>query len=76
MNQQESDMLTKSAPVPPEATTDRPLFGYKAFDADLKCRGFQYEIGQTYEIPADQHPVRCGSVGFHWCENPMDIWSY
>ena len=50
------------------------LHGYKAYDKDLKCRGYQYEIGKTYET--DQHPVRCGSTGFHWCENPLDMWSY
>ena len=50
------------------------LHGYKAFNADLTCRGFQYAFGQTYETK--EHPIRCGVVGFHWCENPMDLWSY
>jgi len=50
------------------------LHGYKAFNADLTCRGFQYALGQTYETK--EHPIRCGAVGFHWCENPMDLWSY
>jgi hypothetical protein len=59
----------------PKTTEAAPvLHGYKAYDKDLKCRDYQYEIGKTYET--DRHPVRCSSTGFHWCENPLDMWSY
>ena len=42
---------------------------YKGFDKDLKCRGFQYEIGEEYEC---EDAVAC-ETGFHACERPMDV---
>ena len=45
---------------------------YKGFDKDLKCRGFQYEVGGEYE---EQSASLC-SAGFHACENPLDTLRY
>ena len=45
---------------------------YKGFDKDLKCRGFQYEIGKEY---AENAADICHK-GFHACENPMDVFGY
>lgn len=49
------------------------LTTYKGFDADWSCRGFKYEIGQTYE---HQGSVEHCSSGFHACEHPLDVWRY
>ena len=45
---------------------------YKGFDKDLKCRGFQYEIGKEYEEKAASLCNR----GFHACEHPLDCFRY
>jgi hypothetical protein len=55
-------------------TRNEPIKGYKGFDKNLQCRGFQYEIGKEYET--DKKPVRCAENGFHLCENPLDVLNY
>ena len=61
----------------PETEPDpAEIVAYKGLDKNFRCRGFQYEVGQTYELPAGTKPARCASHGFHWCENPLDIWTY
>ena len=45
---------------------------YKGFNKDMTCRGFQYEIGKTYETDKAE---LCSS-GFHACENPLDCFGY
>ena len=45
---------------------------YKGFNKDLTCRGFQYEIGKTYEEPE----ANLCKNGFHACTAPLDVFGY
>ena len=49
------------------------IIGYKGFDKNLQCRGFQYEVGKEYECK--DHIKLCNS-GFHFCENPQEVLGY
>ena len=46
---------------------------YKAFDKDMKCRDFQYEVGKEYEM--DGH-IECCTRGFHACESPLEVFDH
>ena len=47
--------------------------GYKVFNPDFTCRGFQYEVGKTYE--ENVVPDVC-EVGFHFCQKLVDCFGY
>ena len=49
------------------------MIGYKAFNKDLTCRGFQYEVGQTYSM--DEKPIPC-ERGFHFCKSIAETYDF
>lgn len=49
--------------------------GYKAFDSDMTCRGFQYEIGETYTLE-DPDSLKICESGFHFCPDIVSCYGY
>ena len=47
--------------------------GYKAFNDDMTCRGYQYEVAKTY---SHDGPIKPCEAGFHFCENLYDCFNY
>ena len=52
---------------------EEKIVAYKGFDENLRCGGFQYEIGKEYE---QKDEIKCCSKGFHACTNPFDVLNY
>ena len=55
--------------------TDEPqgIIAYKGFQSDWTCRGFQYQVGETYEVSGK---IEACANGFHACEHPLDVFNY
>ena len=53
--------------------SEKVITSYKAFDKNMQCRGFQYEVGKEYEMNGE---IKCCNRGFHACKSPLEIWDY
>ena len=53
--------------------SENVITSYKGFDKNMKCRGFQYEVGKEYEMDGE---IKCCKQGFHACKSPMEVWNY
>ena len=48
------------------------MANYKGMDANMQCRGFQYEVGKTYKTDV----AELCNTGFHACEFPLDVFGF
>jgi hypothetical protein len=64
---------TKETVMPKSSSQTQIVTAFKGFDTNLKCRDFQYEVGQSYE---HEGPVAACSSGFHACEYALDVFAY
>ena len=53
--------------------SEKVIKSYKAFNKNMQCRGFQYEVGKEYEMDGE---IKCCERGFHACKSPMEVWDH
>jgi hypothetical protein len=51
-----------------------PIVGYKGTDEDMKCHGFQFQMGINI-LPGDE-PLELCRHGFHFCQQPSGPFAY
>jgi len=53
--------------------TKEKVTGFKGFNKDLQCRGFQFEVGKTFKHEGE---LKLCAEGFHFCEHPLNVFDY
>lgn len=49
------------------------MIGYKGFNSDLTCNGYQYTVGDTH---VHMGRIELCHKGFHFCRYPLDVFGY
>jgi hypothetical protein len=52
---------------------ETPIKGYKVTDADMKCKGFQYELDKEYTFSGT---ISICNTGFHFCPKLSHCFNY
>ena len=67
--------LKKEITGTPEEEVWEWVEGYKGTDANMCCRGTQFELGKQFDMPEGEEIELCGS-GFHFCPELKDVFGY
>ena len=66
-----------AVPAPVEAADELPVVqSIKGFNRDLTCRGFQFEVGKTFEVSGR---IKVCGTGFHACPvdaHPLSVFEF
>lgn len=57
-------------------TSNNEYYGFKGFDKDLKCKGFQFEVGKSFSKPEKENPIMCSEDGFHFCDQIQQVFNH
>lgn len=49
--------------------------GFKGTDSEMKCRDYQFKIGETFTV-SDEKEVKLCEHGFHLCATLKDVFKY